>query len=305
MSTEVGAAGIASGLASSLDPGLAPSLDPGLAPSLDLLLAPSLNLLPLAHAGEGATWQALLTLLSLGLVAVLALAVAGVVTLDEPGDLILPLAGTAVLASLSGATSTVLSDWVGWAFPLGVVALLALVVAATSPLRLGLASPLTAVAVVVAVGAALLLQDPITRAWHPREIGPPSAPIDDLALEIVEPADGATVPAGEPIDLVVRASGGTLGQGFVDAGQGPDDPEQQVAVTISLVPLSSGQTASTVGAPQQDCSNGCEQATYRIEIPDPGEWTIYVEAKAADGRSFTAATGASGAPTTRVTVEAQ
>lgn len=272
---------------------------------MNTVVGPIGVVLPLAHAGEGATWQALLTLLSLGLLVVLVLAVAGVLTLDEPGDLILPLAGTAVLASLSGATSSVLSDWVGWAFPLGVVALLALVVAAASPLRLGLASPLTAVAVVIGVGAALFLQAPITRAWHPQEIGPPSAPIDDLALEIVEPADGATVPAGQAIDLVVRATGGTLGEGFVDEDQAPDDPEEQVAVTVSLVPLSSGQNSSSVGDPQQDCSAGCEEATYTIELPEAGEWTIYVEARAADGRSFTRASGASGAPTTRVDVEAE
>lgn len=264
----------------------------------------SAGFLPLAHAGEGATWQALLTLLSLGLVVVLALAVAGVLTLEEPGDLILPLAGTAVLASLSGATSSVLSDWVGWAFPLGVVALVALVLAATSPLRLGLASPLTAVAVVVGAGAALALQGPITRAWHPQEIGLASAAIDDLQVEVVEPADGATVDTG-PVDIVVRASGGSLGEGFVDEGEGPDDPEEQVGVTITLVPLASGQGSSQVGDPQQDCTDGCDEATYTVEIPEPGEWTIFVEAKTADARSFTRASGSSGAPTARVTVEAE
>ena len=268
-------------------------------------LAPSLDLLPLAHAGEGATWQALLTLLSLGLVAVLALVVAGVVTLDEPGDLILPLAATAVLASLSGATSSVLSDWVGWAFPIGVVALLALVAAATSPLRLGLTTPLTVVAVVVGAAAALVLQGPITRAWHPQEIGPPSAAIDDLQLEIIEPEEGASVPTDEPVEVVVRTAGGTLGEGFVDEDQAPGDPEQQVAVTISLVPLSSGQGSSHVGVPQEDCSAGCQQATYTVEIPEAGAWTIYAEARTADGRSFTRASGASGAPTARVTVQAE
>lgn len=258
----------------------------------------------LAHAGAGATWQALLTLLSLGLVVVFLLAVADVVTLDEPGDLILPLAGTAVLASLSGATSSVLSDWVGWAFPLGVTALLALVAATASPLRLGVATPLVVVAVVVGVGASLLLQGPLTRAWHPQQIGPPAAAIDDLQVEIVEPADGGTVSTG-PVDVVVRATGGSLGEGFVDEAEAPADPEEQVGVTITLVPLESGQGSSQVGDPQEDCSTGCEQATYTVEIPEPGEWTVYVEAKAADRRSFTRASGASGAPTTRVTVQAE
>lgn len=260
--------------------------------------------LVLAHAGAGATWQALLTLLALGLVLVFLFGVVGVIPLDEPDDLILPLAGTAVLASLSGATSSVLSDWVGWAFPLGVAALLALVASVTTPLRLGVASPLTAVAVVAGVGASLLLHGPITRAWHPQDIGPPAAAIDDLQVEIVEPDDGATVATG-PVEVVVDATGGSLGDGFVDEDAAPADPEEQVGVTLTLVPADSAQSTSEVGDPREDCSTGCAQATFTVEIPEPGEWTLYIEAKAADRRSFTRASGASGAPTDRITVQAE
>lgn len=256
--------------------------------------------LPLAHAGEGATWQALLTLLSFGLVAVVVLAAFRVVPLDEPGDLILPLAGAAVLASLSGATSEVLSDMVGWAFPLGVVALVALVVAALTPLDLSLTSPLLIGAVAVGAAGALVLQGPITRAWHPTEVGLENALLDDLVVEIVEPEDGATLSAGT-FDLVVEASGGSLGDGFVE-GSAPADPEEQVGLTITLSPRTTGETTSLVGDPVEDCSAGCQTATYPVTIDEPGEWDVFIEAKTADVRAFTRTDGSSGTPTSRVTI---
>ena len=228
--------------------------------------------LPLAHAGEGATWQALLTLLALGLVVVVLLVAFRVVTLEEPGDLILPLAGTAVLASLSGATSEVLSDWVGWAFPIGVVALLAVV-----------------------------LQGPIVRAWHPTEVGLDNALLDDLAISIEQPADGATLTTG-PVEVVVEARGGTLGDGFDTTAAPPGDPEELVGLTITVVNLDTGANDSVAGDPVEDCADGCDTATYEVTIDEPGEWTIFVEAKTADVRAFTRTDGSSGTPTANVTV---
>lgn len=262
-------------------------------------------LLPLAHAGEGATWQALLTLLALGLVVVVVLTLFGVVTIDEPGDLILPLAGVAVLASLSGATSTVLSDWVGWAFPVGVVLLVALVVASLTALDLSPTSPLLWGAVVVAAAGAVVLQGPIVRAWHPTDVGLANALLDDLTVEIVSPEPEATVPTGT-IEVVVEASGGTLGEGFVGAGGSvPADPEEQVGVTLTVVSLESGENTSQVGDPVEDCSAGCDRATYEVTIDEPGRWTIFVEAKTADTRAFTTTNGSSGTPTASVTVTAE
>lgn len=260
-------------------------------------------LAPLAHAGEGATWQALLTLLAIGLVAVVVLAMFGVVTIAEPGDLILPLAGAAVLASLSGATSAVLSDWVGWGFPIGVVALLALVVASLTRFDLSPTSPLLWGAVVVGAVAAIALQGPIVRAWHPVDIGLDNALLDDLAVEVVEPAPEDTVEAGT-FDLVVRATGGTLGDGFVDpGGDVPADPEELAGLTITIVSLDTGENESFPGDPREDCASGCEQATYPVTIDEPGRWTVFVEAKTADVRAFTRTDGSSGTPTASVTVE--
>lgn len=257
----------------------------------------------LAHAGEGATWQALLTLLALGLAVVFVLAAVGVVRLDEPGDLILPLAGAAVLASLSGATSQVLSDWVGWAFPLGVVVLVALVLAASTPLQLGLVSPLTWGAVALAVVGIVTLHAPIVRAWHPPPVTMTAAELDDLTVEVVEPADGSTVDVG-PVEVVVEATGGSLGDGFVDQGM-PADPEELVGLTLTLVSSTSGQSTTVTGDPAEDCASGCDRATYTVEVPEPGEWTIFVEALTADRRPFTRASGSTGSTTARVVVQAE
>lgn len=256
--------------------------------------------LPLAHAGEGATWQALLTLLALGLVAVVLLVAVGVIRIEEPGDLILPLAGTAVLASLSGATSEVLSDWVGWAFPIGIVALLTLLLVALTTLRLSLTSPVLVGAVAVGAAAAVLLHGPITRAWHPSTVGLANAPLDDLMIEVVAPEDGASIEPGT-VELVVEARGGSLGDGFVADG-GPDDPEEQVGLTITVVSLETGENTATVGVPLEDCADGCDRATYELTIDESGEWSIFVEAKAADTRAFTRTDGSSGTPTDSVTV---
>ncbi len=262
----------------------------------------SVDLLPLAHAGEGAAWQALLTLLALGLVAVFVLVVAGRVKVDEPGDLILPLAATAVLASLSGATSATLSDWVGWAFPLGVVALVSLLVMAFTPIQMPLVSPVTAGVVGVAVIAAVLLQAPISRAWHPETaITPDGAPLTDLALEITAPEDDGVVPAGT-VAVVVRATGGTLGTTFLRPDIAPPgDPEELVGLTITVFNPATGEQVTLAGTTVEDCSAGCTEATYEVDV-DPGEWTIFVEAKTADVRPFIR--GEIPLPTASVTVTA-
>lgn len=247
--------------------------------------------LPLAHAGEGATWQALLALLSFGLIAVVVLVAFRLVTVDEPGDLILPLAGAAVLASLSGATSELLSDTVGWAFPLGVVALVALGVAATTSLELSATSPLLPATVVVGAVAALVLQGPIVRAWHPAETLQ-VAPVDDLEVAIASPSDGASVPAGT-IEVVVEATGGTLGDGPVEDAAAPQDPEERVVINLTA----SAATASIqMGDPLEDCSAGCDQATYEVTIEEPGEWDLYVQALTATRQPFAVT------PSDRVTV---
>jgi hypothetical protein len=263
--------------------------------------------LVLAHAGEGATWQALLTLLAMGLAGVVLLTVFGAVRIGEPGDLVLPLAGTAVLASLSGATSEVLSDWVGWWFPIGVVALLALVVAATTPLDLTLRTPLFYGAVAIAVMAAFVLHTTIERAWHPLPAPmAAAAPVGRLEVTIVAPEDRATVPAGE-IELVVAVTGGTIGDGFLPDAERVDgavgDPQELVVVRIFLDGLQVLNGTAPV-APVEACGGGCAEATYRLEVT-PGEHSLLVDVMTADGRVFEIALGGDNPTSDRVLVTAE
>lgn len=257
--------------------------------------------LPLAHAGAGATWQALLTLLSLGLVLVVVLVVARFVAIDEPGDLILPLAAVAVLAGFSGALSNTLSDWVGWAFPIGVVAVVALLVHALTSQSLTATSPLTIVAVALAVIGAFTLEQPIRIAWHPSTVGLASAPLDDLSVEIVEPEPDTTVAPG-PVTVTVEVTGGTLGEGFNTTGARAEDPEELVGITLTAVSLETGESTSAAGDPKEDCVDGCTRATFEIPVGESGEWSIFVEAKTSDVRPFVTTGQSTGQVTDSVTV---
>jgi hypothetical protein len=262
-----------------------------------------LLLLPLAHGGPGATWQAMLTLFAAGLAVVFLLAVFKVIPMEEPGDLILPFAGTAVLASLSGATNEVLSDWIGWGLPIFAVALIAIVLATTTPLELSPTSSLTIATVAVAIVSTVLLHDPLVRALHPPPDFVLAAELDDLAVSVAAPEDGATVQVGS-LEVVVEVTGGSLGPGFADAPLDPD-PEELVGLTLTVVSLSTGQSVSVSGVPAEGCQAGCQTATYLVEIPAAGNWSVFVEAKTSDARPFTRGTASTGRAAANVTVTAE
>ena len=160
----------------------------------------------LAHAGAGATWQALLVVMSLGLAVVFGLVAAKRMRMAELDDLVLPIAGIAIVSSLAPLAGTVLSDWVGWAFPIGVVAFLALLLSVSTRLEFSLANPATYGVVLVAAGAAVVLHAPITQAWHPT-----NEVLSLATQEATTTADaqaGARVrPIGEAKPLPVTASG--------------------------------------------------------------------------------------------------
>lgn len=122
-----------------------------------------------AHAGEGASWQALLTVIAVGMLVVFIGVLVGRIPLETPGDLTLPIAAVAVLASLAPIAGDPVSDAAPWAVPAGVVVLLGLVVAAISERRLTATSPLTIGTVVVAIVASLALGPLLVDAWYPDE----------------------------------------------------------------------------------------------------------------------------------------
>ena len=130
----------------------------------------------IAHAGEGATWQALLTVVSAGLLVLFVMAVVGKLQLETPGDLTLPIAAVAVIASLAPVAGDPISDAAPWAVPAGAVLLVALIVAATTSRELTLRSPLAIGTVVVAIVASLAIAPTLVDAWYP----------DDPATELPE-----------------------------------------------------------------------------------------------------------------------
>ena len=137
--------------------------------TVSLLTVSAVQPLLLAHAGAGATWQALLVVMSLGLAVVFALVAAERMRMAELDDLVLPIAGIAIVSSLAPLGDSVLSDWVGWAFPIGGVAFLALLLSVSTRLEFSLVNPATYAVVMVAAGAAVVLHAPITQAWHPTD----------------------------------------------------------------------------------------------------------------------------------------
>lgn len=242
----------------------------------------------IAHAGAGATWQAMVVLISFGLVAVLLAVVSGRAVLDEAADLVLPAAAVAVLASLSGATSAFLSDWVGWWMPIGVVALVGVLLATFTDTRLTARSPATLGLVAVALLSATLLHTTIEAAWHPTTTG---VQRDDLVITITAPVDGTEVPIGTTT-VAVEVAGGTIGPG--QAARPPADPEELGIVRIYVDGLVVGDDDGTPRAPLEDCDTGCTTASWEVDL-DRGPHVISVEFLTAEGESFSAT--AAGSPT--------
>lgn len=246
---------------------------------------------PLAHAGTGATWQALLALVGIGLVLVVILAVTGVVTMETPGDLILPLAAVAILASLSGAATSTLSDWIWWAFPIGVVSLVGLVIASTTPLDIGGFTNLLVGIVVLSALSVLIFDAPITRAWHPVPLALDiqTYPAGDLKVQLVSLDEGDTVPAGD-LSLKVKVSGGTFVEGpttITQDGQArlPDPAEDgYVQVFVDGVAIFDDDGAPL--RPDEDCSAGCTTATFTIRDVAAGTHRAIIELRAADRLAF-------------------
>ena len=228
----------------------------------------------LAHAGPGASWQALVTVVCAGLGIVFLLAAAGRVRLEEPRDLTVPLASVAVLTALAPVAGDTLSDATGYAVPAGAVLLAAIVLAAAT--RLPVFRPAgIAIVVVVAVAASLLAGPPLYAAWHPP---PPVLPrSDDAVVEVVQPVDGATVPAGR-VTFVVRVDGGSLGPPAAIGPPPAGDPEEagrrQVWVDGELRPVTYEESC-TSAAP-------CTEVTFDLDL-EPGTRTVAVELASSSG----------------------
>ncbi len=236
----------------------------------------------LAHAGPGSTWQAMVSAVAVGLVLVVVLVAAGRLELRQPGDLVLPLAGVAILSSLAPLGDVWLSDWVGWAFPVGVVALASLLLSAFTPLRLAADGALLYVAGGLAVVGALLLYRPLTLAWHPPpELLPDPGP---TAVTILEPTDGAQVEAGD-LGVEVAVEQGSIGPGRVLFDDLPWDPAEQGVLEVTVA----GDRVEV--EPGQDCPavNPCREVSFTVEVPAGRGVGLQVEFRRGDGMPFSPA----------------
>lgn len=236
-------------------------------------------MLPLiAHAGPGSTWQAAVVVAGLALAICVMLAVAGRLPISSPQDLLVPLAASAIAASLGPLGHTFLSDVVGLGLPLAVVSLLALLLAALTPLELTPSSPLSLGSLALAAVSMYLLFTPLTVALHPPADLLPLA--DDAEVTIADPSDGATLEAG-PVPVTVTVTGGSIGPVLTPPEELPPDPEEAGSLQVFVD-----------GDPQEVDWDGtctvtdpCAQVDFEVEVPT-GESQLAVEFVRGDGTPF-------------------
>lgn len=238
----------------------------------------------LAHAGPGASWQALLVAAGVTLTGFLLAAAIGRITIADGDDLVVPLATTAVVSSLGTVAPEQLSDAIGWALPLAVVSLLTLLIAAFTDLDVRLPAPLPMGAVALGVVSAIVLHQPLSLALHPpAELLPLS---DDAAVMIVEPADGGVIDEG-PVTVLVEVSGASLGPGRVPLEELPDDPEEAGSLSVALEVVgddTSAQQQRVEANYEQTCTvaDPCDQVSFELD-PPPGTYELTVEFVRGDG----------------------
>jgi hypothetical protein len=239
----------------------------------------------LAHAGPGSTWQAMLVVAAVVLAAAVLLAAVGWLRVERADDLVVPLAVAAITSSLGTLAHEWLSDGIGWAVPLGVVALLALVLGALTPLEVRFPAPLPMGAVALAIVGAVALYAPLTVALHPpAELLPLS---DDAEVVIVAPQEDATVPVGD-VEVVVRVDGGSIGPGGLPVDALPEDPEEAGDLAVALAEVRPDGTAAPQQrlevTPTQDCTveAPCSEVTFTVPI-EAGRWRLTVELTRGDG----------------------
>lgn len=239
----------------------------------------------LAHAGPGSTWQAMVVVATIVLAGTLLAAVVGLFDVQHRDDLVLPVAAAAIASSLAPLADELLSDAIGWALPIAVVSVLALALAALTPLDLRLPSPLGMGALALAAVGSVLLSTPLTVALHPpAELLPLS---DDSQLTISEPSDGATLAAGQ-VAVTVVVTGGSIGPGGIPVDELPGDPEEagDLAVAVKEVgdDTAGAQRQRVEVAYGQTCTvtDPCTEVSFELPLT-PGTYELTVDFVRGDG----------------------
>jgi hypothetical protein len=239
----------------------------------------------LAHAGPGSSWQAMVVVAAVVLGGALLLGAVGRLRVARLDDVVVPFATAAVLSSVGLLAHERLSDAIGWALPVAVVAAGALLLAALTPLDLRLPAPLPMGALALTLVAAVVLYAPLTAALHPPAELLPLA--DDAEVAILEPADGDVV-AGPALEVVVGVTGGSIGPGDLALADLPADPEEagELAVAVAEV-RPDGTTAPqerVAVSYEETCTvaSPCSQVRFPLTL-EPGTWRVTVEFTRGDG----------------------
>jgi voltage-gated potassium channel Kch len=239
----------------------------------------------LAHAGPGSTWQAMVVVAGVVLAGLTLLAAAGRLRVDRPDDLVVPLAGTAIVAGLGVMGHAVLSDFIGWGLPLAVVSLLTLLLAAFTPLDIRIPAPLPMGAIPLAAISAFVLYQPLTIELHPPVEFLPLA--EDTEVAILAPEDGAEITAGA-VALTVAVADGSIGPGDVPTERLPlDEPSHAGALSVARQRVdtdASNPREAVAVDPEQDCTleRPCDRVDLELELA-PGTWQLRVEFLRGDG----------------------
>ena len=249
-----------------------------------------LDLLVLAHVlSQDNPWIPLLTVGGIAVLVVFGLAAAGRLTIDEPGDLLLPGATVVLAAGLAGSAAH--AAWLlgqgPWIVPSALVIVVALVVVS---LRDGIdvgpgARRTTGVVAGLALVAGAAAFVPLDRAWFGEE---PTVfavdPVDaEVALELVEgpDADGRFV-------VRVTVTDGTIGDN-VPRSSRPADPEQEMFVKFYV----NGQPRFP--AVPEDCAADptCTTTTFELyHVAEEPLREVSVEMLTADQVAFSSVVGA-------------
>lgn len=238
--------------------------------------------LVLAHAGPGATWQAMVVAAAIVLAGVVLAAGVGLLTMRRPGDLVSPLAGGVLVAGLGVLASDVLSDGIGWGLPLAVVALVTLLLGTVAGVDLRFPAPVPMGALALAGVGAWLLAPPLTVALHPPpEILPLS---DDAALTIQMAGD--EVAAGL-VPVTVAVTGGSIGPGDAPLDELPGDPEEAGQLTVAIEEVrddggAAPQRRLDVELPGCTLRSPCDEVELELPVR-PGTWELTVDLQRGDG----------------------
>jgi hypothetical protein len=238
----------------------------------------------LAHIGSpNNPWIGVMTIAAAALVVMFMLVAFRAVTMEAPGDMLLPFAVVVLLAGLAGSLGDAINDQGPWVVPVGVVALIALTLSAFrggidfSPKRSAFA-----IVVVVALAVSLSTRSFLEGLWFPNqqaEVFLPERGDATATLELLSPVN-----ENGTFRMRLTVTGGTLGT-MIQSGE-PDDTELDMVTRWLVGPVYLVPPVSDACAADEACTS----SEFEITLPagfvtEPPE-RVTVELLSSNGLPF-------------------